>query len=246
MEIVLLFLSCVICLSFLVNMVLVDKDEDWILVVVATHFESNNKIEEILGPNDNILYCGVGKINATYNLTNYLKTLKNSGKKMPFVLNVGACGSANYNIGTTLEINKFIQKDMDSRGLGYELTLTPGDTLDEVGYGALEIEPILNEYTISNCCTADTFVTKEKACCDAHDMEAYAFASVCHRMNIGFYSVKYVVDNLDGHIGDEWNPEISDMNNKFVEIYEKICKKRKFLPKNNVINTKEALCPTSP
>lgn len=61
----------------------------------------------------NHLICGIGKVNAVYNLT---KTLQESKPKL--IVNLGSAGSNYYKKGDIVCCTKFIQRDMDVRGLG--------------------------------------------------------------------------------------------------------------------------------
>ncbi len=223
-----------------VHHTLTSDDPNWILIVVATKYESNELLEKHLRPQDRLLYCGVGKINATHKLSAYLQDILRTNKKLPFVLNIGAAGSSKLQIGTIVECIKIIQHDMDAVGLGYNLTETPGEILGQVGSGVYEIPVLYNKYDSGICYSGDQFVTTSHVInnvggADVYDMEAYAYAGVCYRCGAGFCSIKYITNNLSD-IGDEWNPEISDMNQKFIEIYTEA--HNLSLPSNNIYDTK--------
>ena len=88
------------------------------LYVVALEEEvSKELIEEF-----EVLITGVGKVNATYNLTHYLNTYKN---KFNLIINFGTAGSNYLNPGTFVDCTRFYEKDMDCKPLGFEPFQTP-------------------------------------------------------------------------------------------------------------------------
>ena len=84
-----------------------DKMKD-VLIVCALEKETDNQLEGY-----NVLYTGVGKVNATYELTRHFITYG-----FPeIVVNYGTAGSRNLPIGELVECNRFVQRDMDVSGL---------------------------------------------------------------------------------------------------------------------------------
>ena len=83
--------------------------------------------EETIGLN-NFNYIGVGKINATYNLTKLIHKYK------PLeVINYGTAGSVKKGLSGIVECSKFYQRDMDVRGLlDFQLGETPFDKINEI------------------------------------------------------------------------------------------------------------------
>src|SRR5690625_6242679 len=70
----------------------------------------------------NLLICGIGKVNASYHL---MKAIQK--KKPSVIVNLGSAGSNHFKKGEIVCCTKFIQRDMDVRGLGfdqYETTLS--------------------------------------------------------------------------------------------------------------------------
>lgn len=61
------------------------------------------------------LICSIAKVNAAYNL---MKAIQQ--KKPKLIVNLGSAGSCYYKKGEIVCCTKFIQRDMDVRGLGYE------------------------------------------------------------------------------------------------------------------------------
>ena len=133
--------------------------------------------EETIGL-DYFSHTGVGKINATYNS---LKLI--SIHKPKLVINFGTVGAINDNLKGIVECTKFYQRDMDVRGLNFELGETPYDKIKE----------IINSDSGYSCGSGDNFVNKKiDMNVDVVDMEAYAIAKVCKLENIEFKCFKYI------------------------------------------------------
>ena len=177
-----------------------------ILIVSALHKEIPNRWEDGL-ENHSILYTGVGKVNATYNLT---KVLMDDREEYDLVINYGTAASKTY--GGLVDCTKFIQRDMDATPLGFDKGETP-----------FEPEPSLIDFShIKNpigknlyCYTGDSFVIDMTPYDDVVDMEAYALAKTCRNLEIDFVSYKYISD--DGN-ADDWEKNCG----KGVEEFKKL------------------------
>jgi adenosylhomocysteine nucleosidase len=149
--------------------------------------------EETVGL-DYFNYTGVGKINATYNTLRLIHA-----HKPKIVINYGTVGAINTELNGIVECTKFYQRDMDVRGLDFELGETPFDTIKEI---------IISENGYS-CGTGDNFVNKKiKMDVDVVDMEAYAIAKVCKLEKIEFKCFKYISDNADKNSNIDWNKNL--------------------------------------
>ena len=185
---------------------MIDKEKT--LIVCALEQETNNELQEY-----NVLYTGVGKINATFSLVNYFNRITNGPWVSPkeakqglpeIVINFGTAGSKNIPIGKLIECTSFIQRDMDARGLGFDEFETPF---------CKDIPIILSNGKGFTCGTGDNFVenTKnESKLIDVFDMEAYALANVCNRYNVPFISYKYITDNANESSSKDWLEHIAD------------------------------------
>ena len=112
-------------------------------------------------------YSGVGKINAT------IKIMELISKFQPNeIINYGTAGSTKQNLSGLVECTKFVQRDMDARGLmNFKLGETPFDPISKITYS--------NEGYI--CASGDSFVQSSvEIDCDIVDMEAYSFATVSY------------------------------------------------------------------
>ena len=179
-----------------------------ILIVSALSKEIPNRWEGGL-ENYAILYTGVGKVNATYNLT---KVLMDDRDDYDLVINYGTAGSKVYN--GIVDCTTFIQRDMDATPLGFDKGETP-----------FEPEPSMIDFShIKNpigknltCYTGDTFETNISQYDDVVDMEAYAIAKVCYIYGVDFVSFKYISD--DGN-PDDWKNFMAEGSKKFKEVLE--------------------------
>ena len=136
-------------------------------------------------------YTGVGKINATYNLTKIIN--KYSPKE---IINFGTAGATNKGLDGIIECTKFYQRDMDVRGLlDLKLGETPFDNLNG----------IINSEDGYSCGSGDNFVNKQiEMEIDLVDMEAYALAKVCKLEGIDFKCYKFISDNADSNASLDW------------------------------------------
>ena len=136
-------------------------------------------------------YTGVGKINATYNLTKIINKYKPKE-----VINFGTAGAIDRELNGIIECTKFYQRDMDVTGLmNLKIGQTPFD----------EINEIINSNDGYSCGSGDNFVTSGISIkVDVVDMEAYALAKVCKLENIKFRCFKFISDNADETANSDW------------------------------------------
>tara|TARA_Y100000590_G_scaffold367154_1_gene427004 strand:- start:2676 stop:3266 length:591 start_codon:yes stop_codon:yes gene_type:complete len=181
------------------------------LIVCALEVETQGKLDDY-----DVLYTGVGKVNATFKLT---QKFGKFGSYVPYnlVINYGTAGSRELPIGELVDCTKFTQRDMDVTGMGFMKGQTPfeNDVPIALDYDHVEFNPIGNKL---RCGTGDNFVqTDEDTYSDVYDMEAYALAKVCHHYDINFISFKYITDNADEHSAGDWEDNCSDGVSEFKE-----------------------------
>jgi adenosylhomocysteine nucleosidase len=135
------------------------------LIVIALHNEADGLLETM---GFEVLYCGVGKVNATYHLT---RRLSQSNRDFSYILNVGSAGSHVYSKGELVASNRFIQRDMDVTGLSFALGETPYDTSPSIITFSKRFEHLQH----GTCVTGDSFLQEQNCYSgDIVDMEAYA------------------------------------------------------------------------
>ncbi len=173
------------------------------LLVIACKEESEGLFETL---NTNLIFTGVGKVNATYYLTKKLDEMRYNNCLPKYVINLGSCGSKKYKKGSLVYCNRFIQRDMDATAFGYEKGATPSDIFPLI----LEHENLIDNLQNGVCGSGDSFITTEKVDerIDLVEMEAYALARVCKLENISFIAIKYITDGLDEKGGEDWNKEV--------------------------------------
>ncbi|MBN8784045.1 MAG: nucleosidase [Sphingobacteriales bacterium SCN 48-20] len=148
----------------------------------------------------NPLIVGVGKVNAAIGLSKYLHQ-----HRPGIIINLGSAGSSRFARGEVVCCNRFIQRDMDVRGLGFQLYETPfSDHGPLLEYG-LSIEALPQGI----CGTGDSFemqhLTEDY---DVVDMEAYPLAYIAKQENIPFLCLKYITDGADETAGADWTEEV--------------------------------------
>jgi adenosylhomocysteine nucleosidase len=159
--------------------------------------------EETIGL-DYFNHVGVGKINATYNTLKLINI-----HKPKIIINYGTAGAINNKLKGIVECTKFYQRDMDVRGLDFELGETPFDTIKE----------IITSKEGYSCGTGDNFVNKRIDIeVDVVDMEAYAIAKVCMLENIEFRCFKYISDNADENADKDWSKNLEKGASKFASL----------------------------
>ena len=185
------------------------------LIVCALEVETQGQLEDY-----DVLYTGVGKVNATYKLTQKFGKL---GSHIPYdlVINYGTAGSQiwKYHKGDLVDCTRFVQRDMDVSGLGFKLGQTPFEKdIPIIIESDSDFNPIGNDVL---CGSGDSFVTVDqfnwKNLIDVVDMEAYALAKVCKLYDVPFISFKYITDEADGDAGNDWEENVGKGIVKFKE-----------------------------
>ena len=174
------------------------------LIVCALEVETQGQLEDY-----DVLYTGVGKVNATFALT---RKFGKYGSYIPYdmVINYGTAGSRKIKKKTLVDCTKFIQRDMDVTGLGFMRGETPfeQDPPFVIQQQNIEFNPIGRNVT---CGSGDNFVEdKTNYYGEVVDMEAYALAKVCYLYDVPFISFKYITDGADEQAHEDWEVNLSD------------------------------------
>jgi adenosylhomocysteine nucleosidase len=183
------------------------------VVVMALEAESAGVFE---AAGIQVLYCGVGKVNAAIALTRELRRYAHGAEPPPLVLNFGTAGSRVHATGSLLACHEFVQRDMDVSGLGFALGVTPYDDTPPV----LRFEPRFAHLRSAICGSGDSFATAGCAVeCGVLDMEAYALAKVCWLESASFACAKYVTDGADDAAADHWRNNVHKAAEDFLVLY---------------------------
>ena len=204
------------------------RRRDTILVVCALEVETQGQLDDCFEDKRQILYTGVGKVNATFKLTHRLRTshLHYLPLMPKLVINYGTAGSRELPVGKVVDCTKFIQRDMNATPMGFMKGQTPFENNIPIMLDSTHIKfnPIQKHYI---CGSGDNFVDNmenEIDYIDVFDMEAYALAKVCHHYNVPFISFKYITDNANEYSASDWKDNCAD---GIVEFKEKVLLKIK-------------------
>tara|TARA_R110002167_G_scaffold125639_3_gene305943 strand:+ start:1514 stop:2092 length:579 start_codon:yes stop_codon:yes gene_type:complete len=181
-----------------------------ILIVCALKIETQNQLDDY-----DVLYTGVGKVNATYELVNHLVKMQDLPK---LIINYGTAGSRKIKKKTLVDCTKFVQRDMDVTGLGFMRGETPfeDDPPLMLDFGITECNTIGRRAT---CGSGDSFVEdRTNYYGEVVDMEAYALAKVCYKEKIPFVSFKYITDGADEQAHEDWEKNLADGIVEFKDI----------------------------
>ena len=149
------------------------------------------------------LRCNVrAKVSAAYALTKSI-----AQHKPAMIINLGSAGSNTFSKGTIVCCTQFIQRDMDVRGLGFQLYETPLSGIDPVLQYGLQMVGLPQGI----CGTGDSFeMNHDVTAYTVVDMEAYPLALIAQKENIPFLCLKYISDGADGSAADDWNELVAN------------------------------------
>ena len=180
------------------------------LLVCALEVETQGQLK-----NYEVLYTGVGKVNSTLKLT---QKFGKYGSYIPYdlVINYGTAGSRKYKKGELVDCTKFIQRDMDVTGLGFQKGETPFEKEPPI---LIETESSFNPIgKHATCGSGDSFVEdRTNYYGEVVDMEAYALSKVCYHYDVPFISFKYITDGADGDANNDWDENVS----KGIKVFKK-------------------------
>ena len=162
-----------------------------------------------------ILYTGVGKIRAAYQLSKYIHKTKPK-----LVVNLGTAGSSKFDTGSIVHCTQFVQRDMDASPLGFSIGETPFSN-----------EPVLLEHgrkltslPHGICGSGDSFdISHNIQRYDVADMEAFALAWICKQEEIDFVCLKYISDGANGNAPKDWSISLKNAANFLKKnLYEQV------------------------
>ncbi len=163
------------------------NDSTWFIVALEDEFSSDKH---------NVLYTGMGKINATM-ATQWLV----DNYDVREIINIGTAGGNPNKVeaGRVYTIGKVVDRDWNF----------PGDP---------KLEIVINEITDADTCyTGDSFVTDWNNDYEIVDMESFAIAKVCKENKIPFRCYKYISDTGDDA---DWKESFEKCNKIFNEMFD--------------------------
>lgn len=192
------------------------RESPAIVVVMALPAESAGRFET---RGIEVLYTGIGKVNAAIAITRQLARIRHEGRGPPLVVNFGTAGGIGIPPRTLVACRRFVDRDMDVAPLGFALGETPLDELPPM----LEFPPCFPGLREAVCGTGDSFATRaQRLTCDVVDMEAYAIAKACRIEGAKFACAKYVSDGADENAAEHWRENVAGAADLFVNLYEQL------------------------
>lgn len=180
-------------------MIQINEKQSFALEDILFSFALESEAAEVF-KSHNTLITGIGKVNAAYELAKAIQ------KKRPsIIVNLGSAGSSCFQKGEVICCTKFVQRDMDVRGLGFAQYETPLSNLPPI----LEYGLLMDNLNEGICGTGDNFEMGH--CSDAYnvvDMEAYALAMIAMKENIPFLCLKYISDGADDNAAEDWTVQV--------------------------------------
>jgi len=174
-------------------------------LLIITALESELK-REVLPSGVEIVYSGVGKINAA--MTSIKAIHQYSPRR---ILNFGTVGKIKPELQGLLEIGKVIQRDMDAEPLAPRGS-TPFCTRPQAYASTGQFI----------CGSGDSFVTAQDPWLhsqgvDVVDMELFAIAAIAYDHQIPWQSFKYITDEANENSGDDWQAKVHHGQDLFLE-----------------------------
>lgn len=181
-------------------------------IVLLTALE-NELTASMAPPGIEVLYTGVGKVNAASITTAAILRIQPT-----LIINFGSVGKINPAIHGLVEISKVIQRDMMAMPLA------------DRGVTPLSQEPSAYFSGFGNavCGTGDSFVTSRDEWLtavqvDVVDMELFAIAHACHRYAIPWRAFKYITDEANEASHEDWSANVHLGETLFWEILGEVC-----------------------
>ena len=183
-----------------------------IALVMALESESKGLFEQA---GIQVHYSGIGKVNAAFTA---FDVIQKTGCKT--ILNLGSAGSSFFNAHELVEVKTFVQRDMDVSPLGFEVGVTP---MDSDFPSAIHLESYFKDLSQGICGTGDSFETGlPKVSCNLVDMEGYALAKVCKKLDVRLISIRYISDGANDSAHLDWEENLLLGAKKLLKLYQSI------------------------
>lgn len=163
-----------------------------VAILIALKKESDGLIEQIAHEKGfQVHYTGMGMVAAAQKTTEVICKYKPTR-----ILNLGTAGSRHFKVGSLLECTQFSNRTVQ--------------LLDKLKH-TLEV-PAISLLPKAHCGSSDHIDLTDKA--HEHeilDMEAFAMAWVCKKMDVSFNAIKYVTDDSLGDVSKKWQDQLKDV-----------------------------------
>ena len=159
-----------------------------------------------------VIYTGVGKVNATSATTLAVMALRPQ-----LVVNYGTAGKITHIHNGLVEVADVVQRDMAAMPLAPRGRTPFSPELDRLSSGFGHVV----------CGTGDSFVTTidpwlVENSIDIVDMELFAIAHVCQRHGVPWRAFKFITDAADDNAADHWNENVAGGEDLFWEVLKDI------------------------
>lgn len=157
-----------------------------------------------------VVFTGVGKINTT------MATIEAIAKhRPPLVVNYGTAGKIRSSLQGLYEVAHVIQRDMMAMPLAPRGRTPFAPELDRLSSGHDGV----------TCGTGDSFVTSAdpwlvENAVDLVDMELFAIAQVCARLDMPWRAFKFITDDASDFAAEHWTANVADGQTLFWEAME--------------------------
>ena len=152
-----------------------------------------------------VIYTGVGKINAASAATLALLVLRPS-----LVVNYGTAGRINESLSGLLEVSDVIQRDMMAMPLAQRGRVPYSPELDRLSSGQTGVVCGTGDSFVT---TADPWLIENKV--DIVDMELFAIAQVCQRHSLPWRACKFITDDANDLAHQDWVANVKDGESLF-------------------------------
>jgi adenosylhomocysteine nucleosidase len=185
------------------------------LIVFAMKEEAQSFFKE-----EHVIFTGIGKVNATFSLTQKLTEMKALGQLPDLVINFGSAGSPIFKTHELVEITSFVQRDMDVSPMGIPKYRTPYESAPWKLGSSQRFFPELAEGVAG---TGDSFdISGQAPEWNVVEMEAFALAKVCWFLKIPFCSVKYITDGADHGAHNDFAANLPKAAAQFWDLHKKL------------------------
>jgi adenosylhomocysteine nucleosidase len=163
---------------------------------------------------------GMGKVNATIAVMNYLNQVQN--KTNLLIVNLGTAGSRKIKVGTLVEITEFYERDTSFRSIPIKIKPCTELPVGKCGTGD-SIDMLSEDYSCNL-----SMIKQSEPPWDCLDMEAYALAKTCTLKNIPFVSIKYITDISDSQVKVQWKENLEKARVNLFHFWKDYIKNKSF------------------
>lgn len=155
-----------------------------------------------------VLFTGVGLVQSTLKLTQYLSL---SSVKPHWILNLGTAGSSSHEIGSLVEVEGFFQRDVDFTLLGHRPHLWPWQKGPQINPHKATQRP---QALLGSGDSLEDLARAHRPY-SLVDMEGAALFMVASHFEIPFISIKYVSDASGENLLQDWKASLPKARQSF-------------------------------